>query len=603
MNSTQYLDKLNQEYARLHEKYENYFWISYMGDHSVDKKMNEAMAARDAFKTNRAYAKQIDEYLKDKKASANTIERLKIWQNFFAIYQVPEELVSLREQIQKLETKIQAKRAKRLEGYTDPKTKKFVKASENKLRMMMVTDNDEKMRKAAFDAMEKLAHSFLNEYVKLVSLLNQYGRKLGFDDFYSYKLSIDEGMTKKELFGLWDQIYNKTKYAFKDIRKLEKKMPGLRKPWNFSYMMAGDFMKEEDPYYQFDEALIRWGRSFQALGIDYQGGDLTLDLLDRAGKWNNGFCHWPRIVQFKNGKRIPASSGFTCTVVAGQVGSGHRGMETLFHEGGHAAHYSNTEQREVILNTEYPPASTAWAETHSMFCDTMFSSIEWRTRYAKNAQGHAYPFDLFERKVRKLSVLAPLDLSSIMCVSEFEKEIYEEKNLTKEKVLRIARSVVAKHSDLGENSLRLLNVPHIYGWESICAYHGYGLAELALAQWREYFYKKYGYIVDNPKVGKEMKKVWALGSNGTYKKFLKIATGKNISASDYVNNITRGVERTLALGKKRIAAMKNVPEQRGPVKLNATIRMTHGKKEIANNKKSFEDMASRYGKWLSSQPR
>jgi hypothetical protein len=39
---------------------------------------------------------------------------------------------------------------------------------------------------------------------------------------------------------------------------------------------------------------------------------------------------------------------------------------------------------EICLNTEYPPASTAWDETQSMFLDTMFDSIEWRTRYAKN---------------------------------------------------------------------------------------------------------------------------------------------------------------------------------------------------------------------------
>src|SRR5215472_3877424 len=37
-------------------------------------------------------------------------------------------------------------------------------------------------------------------------------------------------------------------------------------------------------------------------------------------------------------------------------------------------------------------------------------------------------------------------------------------------------------------------------------------AELALEQWRDYFYEKYDYIVDNPSVGKEMREVWKLGS-------------------------------------------------------------------------------------------
>src|SRR2546430_17515342 len=76
----------------------------------------------------------------------------------------------------------------------------------------------------------------------------------------------------------------------------------------------------------------------------------------------------------------------------------------LFHEGGHAADRLASEQEETCLNTEWPPASIAWAETHSQFMDTMLSSIEWRTRYAKNREGAPYPLDLFERKVRKLRI-------------------------------------------------------------------------------------------------------------------------------------------------------------------------------------------------------
>src|SRR6185436_2368407 len=123
--------------------------------------------------------------------------------------------------------------------------------------------------------------------------------------------------------------------------------------WNFGFMMSGDFTKEEDPYFQFQDAMLRWGQSFSALGIDYKEGSLTLDLLDRKGKWNNGFCHWPNLVHFNNGKRNSGSSNFTCNVVAGQVVSGVQGYVTLFHEGGHAAHLLNSQYPDVILNQEY----------------------------------------------------------------------------------------------------------------------------------------------------------------------------------------------------------------------------------------------------------
>src|SRR5579863_1506573 len=363
-----FLEKLNTEYLKLHKTYEDLFWVSYMGDHAQNKKKDEALAKRDAFRGNADYYQQVKDFLKtaDKKTKA----RLTVWHDFFEHYQAPRHTVALKNKIDAWESKILEGRAKRKEGYIDPYTKKFVEASSSKMRTMTGADPDEKIRKACFEAREQLAEDCVKDYIPLIALRNDYAKALGFEDFYDFKLQSEDKMTKKELFSLFDTIYQKTKYTFADIKKLEKTMPGLRKPWNFSYMMAGDFTKEEDPYFQFGDAMMLWGRSFSALGIDYQKGTLTLDLLDRKGKWNNGFCHWPQLVHFNGGKRVPGSSNFTCNVVAGQAGSGVQGYNTLFHEGGHAAHLLNTQEREVILNTEYFPASTAWDETQSMFLDT-----------------------------------------------------------------------------------------------------------------------------------------------------------------------------------------------------------------------------------------
>ncbi len=455
--------------------------------------------------------------------------------------------------------------------------------------------------KHALRLWETLAGDCVDDYVELVALRNAFAKKLGFEDFYAYKLQSEEGMKKADLFKLFDEIYDKTKYAFADIRNLEKTMKGLRKPWNFGYMLAGDFTKEEDPYYIFDDALMRWGRSFAALGIDYRGANLQLDLLDREGKYSNGFCHYPELVHQVNGVMHTGSSNFTCNVVYGQVGSGVQGMHTLFHEGGHAADRVNSIQTEACINTEYPPASTAWAETQSMFLDTLYSSIEWRMRYAKNAQGESYPFDLFKRRIEKLGIVAPLSIMGIHDVMEFERRVYESKNLTSEKVLKLAKTCYKKFFDRSEDSLTMLGVPHIYAFESACSYHGYGLAELALAQWRQYFYDKYGYVVDNKNVGKEMMNVWKLGSSKTFPECVKMATGKKLSSAAFIKSVTMSVPRRIALAKNRLERMKKVKEYANPVSLNATIKMVHGKKIITTNKKSFEDMATTYKKWLKKQ--
>ena len=596
-SATDLLDYLNKTHVNLHKKYEDYFWLSYMGDHTVDKKMNDAQTKRDAFRSDSSLKTEVQKFIASEK-SAKIKNRLQIWNKFFNIYQLPPSAMDIKKKAIELDGKIAKIRTTRKEGYVDPVSNKFIEASENKMRVIMRTHVDEKIRKACFDAMEKLPFDYLDIYIQAVNARNEFARVLGYADFYEYKASMDEDMSKDELFSIFDDIYEKTKYAFQNIRNIEKDKPGLRKPWNFGYMMTGNFTKEEDPYFRFENVLSYWGKSFAALGVHFNGGTVKLDLLDRKGKHSNGFCHYPGLVHYIDRKRVPGSSNFASNASPDQIGSGIQGIHTVFHEAGHAADRLNSLQQETCVNTEYPPSSISWAETHSMFMDTISSSIEWKTRYAKNDKGETYPFEIFERKLKALYPLRPLDMMSICFVVAYEKEIYETKNLNKEKVLEIAKRMNIKYFDRSEDTLSILNVPHIYSWETSGYYHGYGLAQLIVYQWREYFYKKYGYIVDNPKVGKEILKIWTYASLYPAKKLVKMATGKALSPDAYISVVTESMNKVLESARSKIDRLQKVPLFNKKINLNGKIVMVHGKKKITDNTKSFEHMDRKYRAWL-----
>lgn len=600
MTAQRFLEHLNKTYNKLHTGYEEAFWISYMGDHSVDGEMNRAESMRDAFSSNKDLKKQTEDYLK--KAKGLTRERLKTWKRYFDRYHISEKALAIKERAGVLEAKIMKHQTSRKEGYTDPKTGQFIEASENKMRTIMRTHPDEDIRKACFLSMQKLSLDTLDDYIKVVKLRNEFAHVLGYEDFYDYKLQTVEEMSKKEVFSIFEDIYKKTKYAFNDIRRLEKIKPGLRKPWNFSFMLAGDFVKEEDPYFQFDQALMYWGRSFMNMGIDMAGGSIKLDLLDRAGKYSNGFCHAPVAVHYEKGKRVPGSSNFTCNAVPKQAGSGAQGIHTLFHEGGHSAHFLNTTEKDICSNHEYAPMTVSWAEVQSMFMDSISDSIEWKTRYAKSKDGKTYPFELYERKMRSVAVVRPLEMMNICRIVFFEKEIYECENLTKDFVIETAKKVYRRCYDFSEDSIAILNTPHIYSWNSSAYYHGYGLATLGVEQWRDYFYKKYGYIVDNPNIGKEMRKVWKYGSRYSLNQFMKMATGKKLSPKPFIQEVTKSLEKILSDARQKIKRLEKIRTENRPVNLKAHITMVHGKIDIANNSKSFEDMDKKYKKFYDESP-
>jgi hypothetical protein len=167
-----------------------------------------------------------------------------------------------------------------------------------------------------------------------------------YEDFYDYKVTQAEGFGKHQLFTILDTLKEGSDGILKKARDqlAAEKGTSALEAWNMGYMMAGDVEAALDPYFPFEKSIEAWGRCFSKMAINYQGATMTLDLLDRKGKYSNGFCHWPQPAWRKgDGSWQPSTTNFTSLADPSAVGSGKTALTTLMHEAGHAAHFANID--------------------------------------------------------------------------------------------------------------------------------------------------------------------------------------------------------------------------------------------------------------------
>lgn len=604
------LAELNREYMRVHFDKEDAFWKDKMGLAARAPGEFEKMENRmQAWTADVSRLPALRAELARPGLSPDDRTGLQGWLRFFEVHAMENAAArELAARIVAMEARLQEARGAMRLGYVDP-AGGFTPASSVRLGLMVRTSPDEALRKAAHRGLQSIEREVLDKgFLDIVRERNRLGRMLGYEDYYDYKVSRNEGFSKRTLFGILGDLEARTRDACKSALDAlaRERGPAAREGWNFLYLTSGDVTAQMDPYFGFGTALDRWGRSFTALGIRYRGATLTLDLLDRKGKYENGFMHGPVPGYVDAGRFRPARINFTANAIPGQIGSGHRATETLFHEGGHAAHFSNILMPAPCFSQEYAPTSVAFAETQSMFLDSFIETPEWLLRYARDAAGAPMPLELIRANISKKHPYKAFALRAMLTVCFAEKAIYEmpEASLTPDNVLRTLREIESSLQFLNEGSRPVLSVPHLLAGESSAYYHGYVLAEMAVHQTRRFFERRDGFLADNPAIGRDLAEhYWKPGNARTFPEMIRDLTGHPFGAEASVEMVNKPLaealdeaERAKARAGTGIAAIE--PD------LDAAIRIVHGDEIIASNEngEDFASLASAFSDWLARRP-
>lgn len=621
LRTARFVHELNHDYERIHTAKEDAFWSAYMGTADDPARAREELARREvelqAFLCDperlRAVRGAISEAeaLLDAPADvprphADDLVALAGWLATFEAHVIDSGSArDLQAEIVAAEAALAGERAA-LELRVRDASGVLQPASSVKLGVLLATDPLESVRRSAWDALRGIeTHVLSRGFVEVVQKRNALGRMLGAEDYYDWKVRRVEGLTKAEVFAHLDDLERRTRDAAR--RALDglvaSKGSAAARPWNLRYEVGGDVATAQDPYFPFQKALERFGRSFAALGIDYAGATLVLDLVDRRGKYENGFMHGPVPAWRERGAWRPARIQFTANAIPGMVGAGRRALETLFHEGGHAAHFANVDMPSPCFAQEFAPTSVAFSELQSMFLDSLVSDPDWQRRYARDLHGAPIPVELLERGIRASQPFAAWNLRAMVAVCEAERAIYEipDAELSAQSVLAAIRAAERRLLFLDEGAPRpTLSVPHLLSGESSAYYHGYVLAEIAVHQTRAFFRARDGHLVDDPRIGPDLREhYWRSGNSLSFLDFVENLTGEPLSSAAIAARVNRGVDEALAEMRADLQREESIPRHTGPVELNARIRVVHGRQEIADTARGgFEGACADFERWI-----
>lgn len=600
----EYFDQLNRDYLQVHRRKEDLFWATYMGTSDDQAGFTTAEQAYKAFCANperlpelrKMHALAEDEELKRGLAG---------WIAFFECNVIEDPAAAaLMDELVAAEADLFARRKGLKLTLLDEQGQQVV-GSLPAASTSLAASSNEAVRQSAIAMFHTLEQWVVgNGFLEVVALRNRFARAMGYRDYFAYKVRKNEQMSPDQLFAILDDFIARTDARLQQslVELKAAKGEAALLPHNLRYFVSGDVTRQLDPYVPFSRALRDWVESFRRLGIQYRGATLTLDLLTREGKYENGFCHGPVPSFFQQGEWIPAVVNFTSLADPAQVGSGWSGLNTLFHEGGHAAHFANVTGNAPCFSQEFPPTSMAYAETQSMFCDSLLDDADWLKHYARNAAGEAIPDALIKEMIAARQPFRAFNERQIALVAYFERELYamDEAERTPEAVLALARKWERKI--LGVESPRpLLAIPHLLNQESACAYHGYLLALMAVEQTRAFFLKRDGYLTDNPRIGPDLAAhYWGPGNGMTHDETLRSLTGEGFSAVPLAEACNLSAAEAWQLAQACMVAAQQRPAAGEGSPLDAHIRVVHGAELIADNSESETRMLADFEAWILS---
>ncbi len=473
------------------------------------------------------------EYLRDLKRRGGVedplLERqLVLMLHAYQAHQIPPETIERLVQLEKsLESRFNSFRAQ-LDGQ---------RVGDNHLREILRDSNDPGERRAAWEASKQIGGEVVGDLLELVRLRNRAARDLGFPNYYSMMLTLDE-LDEDELFSLLDDLERGTRPLFDAYwRGLAARLgqrfgvpPGSLRPWHLSDPFFQEAPAAEvnlDPCFAKQSLEDLTVRFFEAVGLDIRDLLPRADLYEKPGKSQHAFC-----LQVDRGDDIR---------VLCNLRPNEQWMGTMLHEFGHAA-YDKYIDRSLpyLLRT---PAHTLTTEASAMLFGRLSKNAAWLRHYAGLPESEARAAgEAFGRAIRDQLLV---QTRWCLVMSHMERALYRdpEQDLDTlwwdlvERYQHVSRPEGRKGPDWAAKIH--FSVAPVY-------YHNYMLGEIMASQLQRCLLTRvpgdggqaWARYVASPSVGSYLiERLYRSGKRLDWRDTLRQATGEPLSPSAFVSEL------------------------------------------------------------------
>ena len=406
--------------------------------------------------------------------------------------------------------------------------------TENEVRAILTNTTDSAAAEAAWKAYMKVGQTVADKLRELVDLRNEMARQLGFSNFYSMRLTLQE-IDEQELFRLLDELnvltaapFAKLKHDLDAARAARFRIPvaDLR-PWHFGDLFFQDAPGSEDVnldrLFQDADMIELSRRYYGSIGLPCDDILAHSDLYEKPGKCPHAYC---RDMNRAGDVRVLAN-----------LKPNLYWADTMLHELGHGVYdkYIGVDV-PFLLHTVSHGITT---EGIAMMFGAMSKNEEWLTQVLQVDSQEAPRIGRAARAVRRAEKLMFSRWAQVM--------------------VRFERSMYAKpHQDFGrlwwdlKNRYQLLNPPErvdrpdyaakVHILTSPVYYHSYMLGELFAAQVRTHIAREVLGLTEadctsfhnRPEVGAYLRaKVFGPGNLYPWNELTQRATGSPLSAKDF----------------------------------------------------------------------